>query len=376
MENDNTNTSDDIEQKKANNLLKSLKTDEKSIFYAVSSISKALINRAKKSNYAKDKVFVNIYKNLKDKNLSPKESLPVTTPFVEQKQDVDRSTLYSFKAPFEALQVDIADIRFLARSAVDPHYCLVIVDMFSNMIYTYPMKKRYLLADKLRLFYESIKSKRTGNMRLQTDLEFQQNKIKNLNEEFNVTMYSSKIREGKAFAAERAIRDFKKILLRSKRIEQASGRRIKPYNLIKKATNNLNNKVMLKYGVAPKEIEQRSLDDENYAELFDFKRLYEVGIHNERLQRYNEKITSRKQKLRDPLEVGEKVLVLASRIRKKDAPGKLYKSSTENQPYFNRKEVFTIVSRAKIDGIYFYWVNDLDGRLPREELFALNKQFQ
>ena len=271
----------DIEQKKANNLLKSLKTDEKSIFYAVSSISKALINRARKPNYAKDKVFVNIYKNLKDKNLTPKESLPITTPFVEQKQNVDRSTLYSFKAPFEALQADIADIRFLARSAVDPHYCPVIVDMFSNMIYTYPMKKRYLLADKLRLFYEDIKSKRTGNMRLQTDLEFQQNKIKNLNDEFNVTMYSSKIREGKAFAAERAIRDFKRILLRSKRIEKASGRRLKPYNLIRKATNNLNKKVMLKYGVAPKEIKQRSLQDENYAELFDFKRLYEVGIHNE-----------------------------------------------------------------------------------------------
>ena len=43
-------------------------------------------------------------------------------------------------------------------------------------------------------------------MRLRTDQEFQQNKIKDLNNEYNVAMYSSKVREGKAFAAERAMR--------------------------------------------------------------------------------------------------------------------------------------------------------------------------
>ena len=126
----------DIEQKTARNLFKSLKVDEKSVFYAVNWISKTLINKARNSNYAKDKVFVNIYRNLKDKDIDIKSSLPLTTPFTEQKNVADRSTLYSFKAPFEALQVDIADIRFLARSAADPHYCLVIIDLFSNMIYT------------------------------------------------------------------------------------------------------------------------------------------------------------------------------------------------------------------------------------------------
>ena len=43
-------------------------------------------------------------------------------------------------------------------------------------------------------------------MHFQTDQEFQQNKIKDLNNEYNVTMYSSKVREGKAFAAERALK--------------------------------------------------------------------------------------------------------------------------------------------------------------------------
>ena len=44
-------------------------------------------------------------------------------------------------------------------------------------------------------------------MRLQRDLEFKQNKIKKLNETYNVEMFHSKVRGGKAFAAEQKIRD-------------------------------------------------------------------------------------------------------------------------------------------------------------------------
>ena len=39
-------------------------------------------------------------------------------------------------------------------------------------------------------------------MRLQTDQEFQQTNIKKLNKEYDVDMYSTKLRGGKAFAAE------------------------------------------------------------------------------------------------------------------------------------------------------------------------------
>ena len=116
------------------------------------------------------------------------------------------------------LQADIADIQFLARSAVDPKYCLLFVDLFTSMIYTYPMKTQNLLARKMILFYNDIKNKWTGRMRLQMDLEFLQNSIKKLNEENDVEMYSSKIRGGKAFAAEQKIEELKKLLLISKRI--------------------------------------------------------------------------------------------------------------------------------------------------------------
>ena len=74
------------------------------------------------------------------------------------------------------------------------------------MTYTsYPMKTSKELANKIAEFYGDIESQRSNQsqkMRLQTDLEFQQNAIKNLNEKFNIEMYSTKLREGKVFAAE------------------------------------------------------------------------------------------------------------------------------------------------------------------------------
>ena len=58
-------------------------------------------------------------------------------------------------------------------------------------------------------------------------------------------------------------------------------------------------------------------------------------------------LIKKRKKLREPLEIGQKVLVLAERIRKKDAPGKLYKSTTENFSFFNRKKNFIIRSFIK-----------------------------
>ena len=56
------------------------------------------------------------------------------------------------------------------------------------------MKKRHLLAKKLKQFYEDVEAKRTGKMQLQTDLEFNQNTIKSLNKQFNVEMFHSRVR--------------------------------------------------------------------------------------------------------------------------------------------------------------------------------------
>ena len=82
------------------------------------------------------------------------------------------------------------------------------------------MKNRTLLAKKLEIFYNDIKLKRSGKMCLQTDLEFNQNKIKELNKKFDVDMFHTRLRGGKAFAAEQKIRELKKILLTSKRFKK------------------------------------------------------------------------------------------------------------------------------------------------------------
>ena len=86
------------------------------------------------------------------------------------------------------------------------------------------MKKGYLLVKNLELFNEEIEPKRNMNeqMRLQTDLEFQQREIMKLNKKYNVLMFSTKIRGGNAFAAEQKIREFKKLLLKSKRLHKST----------------------------------------------------------------------------------------------------------------------------------------------------------
>ena len=58
----------------------------------------------------------------------------------------------------------------------------------------------------------------------------------------------------------------------------------------------------------------------------------------------NKDVRQRK-KLREPLDLGESVYVLAKRLKKKDALGGLYKNSTENKPFFNQNKIFTVRER-------------------------------
>ena len=123
-------------------------------------------------------------------------------------------------------------------------------------------------------------------MRLQTDQEFKLQKIYYLNKKFNVDMFTTSLRRGKAFAAEQKIREFKKALLRSKKMEKYNKKRIKPNDLIKKATFNLNNVKSVKYGFAPEQIEEKSLNKETgkkFTEIYDFHRLIKVKENKDRV---------------------------------------------------------------------------------------------
>ena len=241
------------------------------------------------------------------------------------------------------------------------------------------MKKRHLLKKKMELFYEEISDKRSNEtMRLQTDLEFQQNEIKKLNKKHNVEMFSTRVRGGKAFAAEQKTREFKKLLLKTKNLYKKEKKKLKPNEIIKKVTTNMN-----KTKTVIEKIEKRSLEDDNFREKYDFYRFAKVGKHNARQIRYNKtKDEKNPRKLREPLNIGEKVLVLAERLKKKDAPDKLYKSSTQNKTFFNKDKIFIIKKEQTTSNDWYYWLSEENSeninkfRYLRQELFAFEGQWK
>ena len=94
--------------------------------------------------------------------------------------------------------------------------------------------------------------------------------------------------------------------------------------MIRKAAQNMNETISTKYNLAPETIEKRSLsqnDGKYFEEIYDFVRLRKIENNQMRNDKYDQKIDRRKRKLRSPLNLDEKVLVLAERLKQKDAPG-------------------------------------------------------
>ena len=58
---------------RVNNLFNNLQKNPKCIFYLVGNLSKTVLNKASKSTFDKDKVFVNLYSQLEDKNFRSKK---------------------------------------------------------------------------------------------------------------------------------------------------------------------------------------------------------------------------------------------------------------------------------------------------------------
>ena len=109
-------------------------------------------------------------------------------------------------------------------------------------------------------------------------------------------------------------------------------------------------------------------------------RLKKIQNNEMRVDKYNQRIDRRKKTLRSPLNVGEKVLVLAKSLKKKDVPVIFFKSSTGNIPFFNRNRIFTIYKKVKLNNnSYLYWLEENEHqvkvRFLRQELFVLNNQF-
>ena len=213
-------------------------------------------------------------------------------------------------------------------------------------------------------------------MKLRVDQEFQQVRIKDLNDLNNVEMFSTSLRGGKAFAAEQKIRELKA------RIAKLNSQKLKVTSkkIIEMSTANMNIQPSKKYGFSPEEVEKRALEYERFRTVYNMHRIEKTAKLNLRQDRYNGKKYSRKRKkLRENLNIGERVYVLAERIKKKSAPGKFYKQSVQNISYFNKDTIFTIRKKQIIDGIRYYWVKsplaNLPKRFSRSELFALKSNF-
>ena len=299
-----------------------------------------LLKKLKNSKYEKDKEFVNRFNLLEDKK----------TDFI------NKNVVYS--------------VSIKAKK--------------SDKVYVYGMKNSSLIPLKFEKFYKEVANKRRNKeMRLQTDLEFEQKKIFALNKKYNVDMFSTAVRGGKAFAAKQKLRELKKRLSRLLALQRNSKAKLKSPNvLIQKAVENMNSLPTVKCGVEPDKVEKKSLESKAYIDWFNTRRLHIVSKAHARYERYEKsKYGRKKKKYRESLEIAEDVLSLSSRTKKKNDLGKFYKSTVDNRPLFDKNAIFTITNRLNIDNKTFYWIKNKKTnkkvllRVMREEIYALTGNF-
>lgn len=381
-------TDDALKTKQIRNLFHKLNKDPNSVLYTASSITNNLLKKLRKSSYQKDKSFLSLYINTSKKvdniNVNSDDDSVTIPHFVRPVniREYTRGTLYSVTRPLELMHADVADIRYLKVSGSEPKYLLLVVDLYSSKIYTYPMKDKASLAKKLLRFYDDINQKRKLDnlIRIQTDMEFEQNEIKKLNKKCNIEMFSSKLNDGHAFAAEQKVRSVKELLSRGRDL----GKRKNLYKLITDVTTNLNNTKTSKYSSVPNKVEELTLSDEHLNSLYNTLRVEKVQKDYGRKERADAEFNKRqsmRQRLRE-LNIGDKVLAKSGRLKKSDQPGVLNKSTTSKLQYFSKKQVFKVIGKRlhKNSGgtnFYYYWLEEtetgkeLPNKFIRKELFAL-----
>ena len=133
-------------------------------------------------------------------------------------------------------------------------------------------------------------------MRLQVDNEFQQVKLKDLNDQNNVEMFTSSVWGRKAFAAERKIRELKT------RISKLNAQKLKISltKIILSSANNMNNLKNMDFLL--KKLKKI---------IFwwnTFNRIEKTKLLHDRVDRYDKKkYLAKRRKLRENLNIGEKV---------------------------------------------------------------------
>ena len=132
--------------------------------------------------------------------------------------------------------------------------------------------------------------------------------------------FSSRERGGKAYAAEQKIREFKKLLFKTKKAHKATSTssRFDLKKLICKATVNINSIQSQKYGYHPEVIEENAVKSGKFRDIYNFYRLLlKVQKHAKRYARTDaKKDKSLRRRLREPLKVDERVLALVEHLKK------------------------------------------------------------
>ena len=115
---------------------------------------------------------------------------------------------------------------------------------------------------------------------------------------------------------------------------------MQPSKLIEKATNNFKNIRPVWY---PRMSQKERVDRWGIQRALRFPQDKRVQKHSIRgIKAFLKFGRKNKRKLRDPSEIGELLLVLVEKLTIKDALGKLYKSTTQNQSHFHKDEIFVI----------------------------------
>ena len=141
-------------------------------------------------------------------------------------------------------------------------------------------------------------------------------------------MFSSRVRGEKAYTAEQKIGEFKKLFFQRKQLYKATS--TKPLN--PKKTNSKGDRKYKYYPVKNYSYTPDAVkENKKFRDIFDFYRLIKVKQHLERREyadiRKDKKLH---KKLKEPLKIGEKGAGVSRTFEKMDAPGNLYKSTTNN----------------------------------------------
>ena len=118
---------------KAKIIFESLKIDEKSVLFSEEKLNLKLFKKLKKSRNVNNKKLlklINEAENSIEEFNKNHNKIPIRLDNAE-KREIDRSTLYCFNSPFQLMHADIANLKFLGKSATVSKYALLIVDLFS-----------------------------------------------------------------------------------------------------------------------------------------------------------------------------------------------------------------------------------------------------